>query len=169
VGGPVDVDIVLKGGETLDLGNGRSLKVIHTPGHSKGSIAIVYGEDGALFSGDSIPLKGAVPIYEDVLSSIKSIKKLKDIKGLKALFASWDQPQQGKRVYELMDEGLRYLQYIHDLVLKEKSSSPSASVKEISTRVLGTLGFPDAAQIPMVVKSIEGHLKVADRKDLLAA
>jgi len=31
---------------------------------------------------------------------------------LEVLLASWDEPQRGDRVYELMDEGLRYFQHL---------------------------------------------------------
>jgi hydroxyacylglutathione hydrolase len=40
---------VLKGGETLHL-LGREVKVLHTPGHSPGSLSYVFGS--AVFSGD---------------------------------------------------------------------------------------------------------------------
>jgi glyoxylase-like metal-dependent hydrolase (beta-lactamase superfamily II) len=43
----------LSGGETLDLG-GRKLQIIHTPGHSPGSICIYEQEKGHLFTGDTL-------------------------------------------------------------------------------------------------------------------
>ena len=38
----------------IDLGDGKELKVIHVPGHTKGSIALYYEPEGALFSGDFV-------------------------------------------------------------------------------------------------------------------
>jgi len=46
-------DRILKDGEILDLGNVK-LKVIHTPGHSPGSICLYEPESKSLFSGDTI-------------------------------------------------------------------------------------------------------------------
>ena len=40
-------------GETIDLGD-RHLTVIHTPGHSPGSIALWEAASGILFSGDAV-------------------------------------------------------------------------------------------------------------------
>ena len=168
VGGPVEVDLVLRDGDTLDLGDGLTLEVVHTPGHSKGSISLLLREEGALFSGDALPVAGVLPIYEDVSSSIRSIRRLRGIKGLKVLFASWDAPHRGKdRVYELIDGGLRYFQHIHETVRKVTANFPSLDSRELSSRVLRELGLSEGAPPTIVVKSIEAHLKEIECQDLL--
>lgn len=48
---PFKPDILLAGGETLNVA-GIPLKVIHTPGHTKGSVC--YVADGKIFSGDTL-------------------------------------------------------------------------------------------------------------------
>jgi len=52
-------DRELKGGETLDLGDCK-LKVIHTPGHTPGSICLYEEKSKSLFSGDTIFANGGV-------------------------------------------------------------------------------------------------------------
>lgn len=167
VEGPVQVNHELRDGDNLDLGDGQTLKVIHTPGHSRGSISLIYEEEGALFSGDAIPAVGGVPIYEDVLASIMSIRKLKETKGLNILFASWDEPCHGDRVYTLMDEGLSYFQNIHEVVCKEKENAPSLDPIDVAAPVLKSLGLPETSLIPIVVKSIKAHLGICDYQDIL--
>jgi glyoxylase-like metal-dependent hydrolase (beta-lactamase superfamily II) len=49
----VKVDVGLKGGEKLDLA-GVKFDVLHTPGHSKGSICLLNNEEKVLFSGDTL-------------------------------------------------------------------------------------------------------------------
>jgi glyoxylase-like metal-dependent hydrolase (beta-lactamase superfamily II) len=44
-------------GDTLDLGGGRSLELIYTPGHAKHHIGVHDSETGAIFSGDSVGVK----------------------------------------------------------------------------------------------------------------
>ena len=44
-------------GERLDLGGGRFLDLLHTPGHAKHHIAAFDGDTGALFVGDSVGVK----------------------------------------------------------------------------------------------------------------
>jgi glyoxylase-like metal-dependent hydrolase (beta-lactamase superfamily II) len=55
---PSKADRLLKDGDVLDLGN-RRLRVLHTPGHSEGSICLL-SEDGLLFTGDTVY---AGPLY----------------------------------------------------------------------------------------------------------
>jgi glyoxylase-like metal-dependent hydrolase (beta-lactamase superfamily II) len=47
------VDFALVGGDTLEL-CGLSFLVLHTPGHSQGSICLYHAADGVLFSGDTL-------------------------------------------------------------------------------------------------------------------
>jgi len=163
----VEVDMVIRDGDHLDLGAGQTLKVIHTPGHSRGMISLWFAEEGALFSGDAIPVKGGVPIYADVLESIKSIRKLKQIEGVKVLLSSWNDPALGDRTYEGMDEGLSYFQNLHEILRKRIAASPSLAIKELCARVLKDLGLPETFLNPNVVASIEAHLKEMRHQDLL--
>ncbi len=49
----LQVDIKLKDGDSINLGN-LDLQVIHTPGHSEGSICLYEPRSKSLFSGDTI-------------------------------------------------------------------------------------------------------------------
>lgn len=75
-------DVILKGGETLKVGE-LKLEIIHTPGHSPGSICIKAGD--ILFSGDTLfknnigkyNLSGGS--YDDIINSVKNkLMKLDD-------------------------------------------------------------------------------------------
>lgn len=78
---PVDVDVRLKEGDRI----GR-LAVIHTPGHTPGSIALYDGEDSVLFVGDTARyLKGKLvgppeQFTPDMGQAKSSILKLSDLK-----------------------------------------------------------------------------------------
>jgi glyoxylase-like metal-dependent hydrolase (beta-lactamase superfamily II) len=56
---PSRADRLLEEGDLLELG-GRSLRVLHTPGHSPGSICLLDEEEGLLFTGDTVY---AGPLY----------------------------------------------------------------------------------------------------------
>ncbi len=139
VGGSVNIDKILEDGDVLELGDIR-LEVFHTPGHSKGSISLLLHEDKALLAGDVIPLAGSIPIYEDVLASVRSIKKLRSIEGLDVLLTSWDNPRKGNEVYRMMDEGLSYLQRIHEIVIKISGETTTLTSEEWSKQILTELG-----------------------------
>ena len=167
VGGSVEIDSGLKDGDEVDLGDGKTLEIFHTPGHSKGAISLLFNKDKALFTGDAVPKPDTVPIYEDVATSIESIKKLKQINGLKVLMASWDDPQFGASVYPSMDAGLQWFQQIHEAVLTETAGSDALDPKGLCPRVLKRLGFPEIPLVPIVVTSIGAHLKLLDKQQLI--
>jgi glyoxylase-like metal-dependent hydrolase (beta-lactamase superfamily II) len=56
---PIDAQRVrgVADGERLDLGGGRALQLLHTPGHAKHHIAAFDADTGALFVGDSVGVK----------------------------------------------------------------------------------------------------------------
>jgi len=55
---PAEPDVLLHGGETLDLA-GLHLDVIHTPGHTKGGICFALKNERKLFVGDTLFLEGS--------------------------------------------------------------------------------------------------------------
>jgi hydroxyacylglutathione hydrolase len=167
VAGPVPVERLLEDGEVFDLGCGLKLQVLHTPGHSKGSISILLLGYMVLFTGDAIPVPGAMPVYEDVLASVASIKKLKSVSGLTHLLPSWDEPRKGKQIYQRMDEGLAYLQRIHDAVRKCSDNNPGAAPMELCGAVVGELGLSAEAVNPLVARSFAANLAIRDRKNIL--
>jgi hydroxyacylglutathione hydrolase len=63
----------LEDGENLDLG-GVTLKVIHLPGHSVGSIGLFNEEHRLLISGDTIYADGAIGRYDLVSANAGELK-----------------------------------------------------------------------------------------------
>ena len=72
VGGPVKVDHELADGEMVEPNETRAgeMIVFHTPGHSKGSISLFLQSEGALFSGDVVPVAGDLLVYDDAVGSV---------------------------------------------------------------------------------------------------
>lgn len=80
----LDMDIELEGGDNIRLGD-RIFRVVHTPGHTSGSICLYDKDDGVLLSGDSIQGHG-VPDDErgplvrtsraEYVASMKKLMKL---------------------------------------------------------------------------------------------
>lgn len=77
---PSTADQLLEDGDILNLG-GRSLRVLHTPGHSQGSVCLLSEEEGLFFSGDTVY---AGPLYiqledSDFSTYRESMKRLSDL------------------------------------------------------------------------------------------
>ena len=76
------VDVRLKDNEHIDLGD-VSLRVIHTPGHTRGSICLYEPESKSLFSGDTVFPYGSIGRTDlpggsarDLVTSIKKLTEL---------------------------------------------------------------------------------------------
>lgn len=168
VSGPVAVNKSLQDGDVIDLGCGLKLQVIHTPGHSRGSLSLLLQGYNILFSGDLVPVPGEMPLYEDALASVRSIKRLKELKDIRQLLASWDEPRKGNGVYERLDEGLHYLQRIHDSVRRfAEKNGHTLEPMELSKNVLEDLGIPPEAADPLVALSFASHLALRGQKKII--
>lgn len=84
-------------GQTFDLGD-RELKIIHTPGHTRGSICILDLQKNRLYVGDSICEKGVL-LHFDHSTSLdifqKSLNKLRDV------YPLFDEIYPGHQMYPL--------------------------------------------------------------------
>ena len=160
VGGAVPVTRELKEGNTVSWEKGKTIRVLETPGHSLGSISLFFEEEGGLFTGDAIPAVGTIPIYVDPRASIQSIQKLKEVPGVKYLFSSWHEPISENEVSTIMEEGIRYIQKIDEIVNDLSKTMPlETSGEELSLRALERLGIKTNKVLPMVRTTFESHRK----------
>ena len=156
VEGPVRIDRLLADGDQIEIGGGRSLAVIHTPGHSRGSISLFLADEGVLISGDAIPVRGEIPVYDDPIASIRSIERLEGLAGVKILLPSWDSPKRGGEVHRAMADGKEIVRALQTAVADaaEKDSDPA----RVTRRVAAALGLPETA-LPVIARTVAGHLK----------
>ena len=168
VGGSVQVDHELVDGDTIEPDETRAgeMVVFHTPGHSKGSISLYLQSEGALFSGDVIPVVGDLPVYDDAVGSVQSVKRLRGIAGIRILLSSWDEPRRKDAAYQQMNKGLEYLQKIHEAVLTSEQDD-SSDIFVLTQKTAAALGLPPQAVNPLLARTFAANLLVRDRKNLL--
>lgn len=86
-------DVLLNGGETLDI-SGLKVKVIHTPGHSKGGVCYVVGNK--IFVGDTLFFTsyGRTDFYDGNAKDLKNsiVNKLFNLKGNYTLLPGHGEP-----------------------------------------------------------------------------
>jgi hydroxyacylglutathione hydrolase len=165
VGGSVQLDFELTDGDSIEPDETRSgeMLVFHTPGHSPGSVSLFMHSEGALFSGDAIPVTGDMPVYDDAFASVKSIKRLRGLVGVRVLLQAWAEPTKGDEVYRQMDQGVAYLQMIHEAVLASAGSG-SPDLMELTRKTATALGLPPSAVNPLFARTIAANLRVRDRE-----
>ena len=160
VEGSVVVNRELRDGDTISWGKGRTIRVLETPGHSPGSISFYDEEEEALFTGDAVPAAGTLPIYVDPRTSIESIRKLQKISPVKHLLSSWHEPVSGNQIQPILEEGIRYIQKIDEIVVDLSKTMPAeTSGEELSLRALERLGIRTNKVLPMVRTTFESHRK----------
>ena len=80
---PARVDHILEDGDVIDLGKGVALRVIHSPGHSAGSVCFFWEREGILITGDSVcgagSRPGAMPVIFDPERYGRSVARLATI------------------------------------------------------------------------------------------
>lgn len=166
VGGSIAVDRILADGEKVDLGKDITCEVLHTPGHSRGSVALIFENEQAMITGDALPVPNDLPIYEDLVASVHSIKRLKEVKNIELLLSSWEAPIHGcEQIHQRIDDGLLYLRRIHETVLKAKSEG-GEELMELCRDVVKGLGLPLLAANPLVARSFAANLAVMEGMNL---
>lgn len=162
VNGPVTIDQLLEDGEVLDLGASIPCRVIHTPGHSKGSISLYFENDRTLFTADSLPLQGDLPIYENIADCVASLTKIKRTENVKTLISSLEAPiEKHEAIEKRINEGFEYLKTIHKAVLIERNAGKE-DLNELTKEVVKKIGLPPLAANPITARAFASSLEAED-------
>lgn len=159
VAGSVPVDQLLNEGDSIDLGDDLVMKVMHTPGHSHGSISLYLENDKTMITGDVIPIPGDMPIYDDPLVLIESLRKLREIAEVRVLLSSWDEPQSGDSISTVIENGIKYIDNIHNSVIDVAKACPSIEITDLCSGVLKKLELPQYMANPLVARSFASSLR----------
>lgn len=151
----VKIDEFLCDGQMIMVAGGPALKIIHTPGHSKGSVNVEFIEDRILFTADSVPLKNDIPNYDNFSDLMRSLGRIEDI-DFDVFLSSWTAPLFNKEEIKLLiEEGKNYMEKI-DAVVKDcylGTNNPEACKIAIAK-----LGLPPFLANPLVDGAFKSHL-----------
>jgi len=153
----VKIDRLVKRNDHIKLEEDIALKVIHTPGHSKGSISLLIENKGVLICADCLLLPGNLPIYEDAVEAIHSINKLKEIKNIKWLLSSWDDPSSGNQISINFNQSLSYFKAIHKSIVDIEKAEELSPI-DLYKQVIEKMGLPSVAINPLVAKSFQSNI-----------
>jgi hydroxyacylglutathione hydrolase len=168
VAGPVSVGRLLDKGDTLSAGKGLTLEVLHVPGHTPGSIALLLREEMALFTGDSVQAPGRMPIFDDPAALVRSIRRLKGITGLAHYLPGHDQPAEGALAYKKFDDSLAHIRRFHAAVREaagEIRGTPDPQA--IAARALALLNLQPAPNPAMTSQIILADLNATGLDKIL--
>ncbi len=155
----VQLDWVLKDGQIFEADEDINLQIIHSPGHSKGSVNILFREDKILFTADSIPVKNDIPNYDNFNDLMKSLNCIKTNQDYSILLTSWTPPLTSqKEIKNILDEGESYLKLLDETVKCNYIGKEPDALK-FCKKVISKLKLPEFYVNPIVDKAFKGHKK----------
>jgi len=155
---PVKVDQFISHDQEFNIGNDKVIRFIHSPGHSKGSVNILFIEDNILFTADSIPLMNDIPNYDNYHDLIKSLDTIETYRDNNILLTSWTPPMDDwVEIEKLLHEGKAYMNRIHSAVMDNYQTADNHSLDSCRATV-ESLGLPVFIVNPIVDKAFRSHL-----------
>jgi glyoxylase-like metal-dependent hydrolase (beta-lactamase superfamily II) len=151
LGGDAPVDLGLRGGETLRLGPGRRLELLHLPGHTPGHlglwdpdarVAIVI--DAALADGiyDRAGNRLIPPRYYDAVAYRKTIRRIRALEPELLLTAHYG-PMSGSEASAFCERSLAYVDAV-ETVVRDGRAAGETGLRQLTQRVNERLGpFPE--------------------------
>lgn len=162
----VKIDRFLKDSEKIELEDGLIIEVIHTPGHSCGSISLFVKNEYALICGDSLLLPGSLPIYDNASQAVISILKLKKIEGVNTLLSSWSEVVTDEGVTAKMDKSIGYFKALHKIITGIPNAN-NLQPMDLCKQVIEKMGLPPVAVNPLVAKSFQSNICNKDNSVLI--
>lgn len=151
LGGDAPVDLGLRGGETIRLGSGRRLEVLHLPGHTPGHIGLWDAStrvaiiiDAALYDGiyDRAGNRLIPPRYYDAEAYRRTIRRIRALEPELLLTAHFA-PMGGGEAREFCDRSLAYVDQV-EAIVRERRADGLTGLRELTEHVNQRLGpFPE--------------------------
>jgi glyoxylase-like metal-dependent hydrolase (beta-lactamase superfamily II) len=154
VSGPVRVDTFVSDGDGIEMGD-FDLGVVHTPGHSPGSITLWSASDRTAITGDAVPVPGDLPIYDDAHATLLSLRRLRGL-GIEVMLSAWTGALRGHEVNKRLDAATLLVQSVHRSVVRHCQGSEITP--QLVEAVLQDIGLPTTLANPMIARTIRSHL-----------
>lgn len=143
-------------GEVIRLEPGITLKVIGTPGHSCDELSYLFMEKHCIFVGDTIPVKGDIPIWINKKDSTASLKRLAAIDDIDRLYPAWDVTYEKEQIAEKIQEALELIDCIQEYVNKNKRQA--TDLEKITECVCQQMGTPEFLKNSLFRRTIASML-----------
>lgn len=154
----VVIDEFVTHDQEIAIGKDMTIKIIKSPGHSKGSVNILFIEDKILFTADSIPLKNDIPNYDNYLDLKESLEAISTNRDYKILLTSWTPAiSDPEEIKMLIDDGTEYLRKI-DRVVKECYDIDQINSSDNCKKVISKLGLPPFLANPLTDRAFKSHI-----------
>ncbi|MGI8929460.1 MAG: MBL fold metallo-hydrolase [Candidatus Limnocylindrales bacterium] len=154
LGREVGVDRVLEDGDIVDLGADVRLQVVHSPGHTRGSVCYWWEATGLLITGDSSQARGSrlggLPVLEEPTAYPASLRRAEAIGARTLLMGHAFKGPSGDlgpvasegRVADIFRESHRVHEALAGAFEQIRAEAPGASGGEVARGVVDRLREP---------------------------
>ncbi len=155
--GSVRITQPLQEGDILDLG-GCHLRVLHTPGHSAGSLSLIVEPDGLIITGDALISAVAAPFYDDPAAVRASIAKLqRELMGGRRAVASHT-PTPSLVDERALDETMTIVERMGVAVKQARAELDGGDEDTLVRRALDLAGWQQQPVMPLTRITVHAHL-----------
>ncbi len=151
VAGPVPVDQLLHHGDVLALDPSVHLTVLHTPGHSAGSISLWDQQRGCVICGDAVPVPHELPVFDNVQQSLASLARIEACQA-GMLLSAWAEPVHAPALQTTLQKAADWLRQI-ETVVHQLAGSSRPDPQELCSHVVAELGLPPLAVNPIMART----------------
>lgn len=173
---PVPVDIGLTGGERLHLGDGWHVEILHTPGHSLGSISVWDPSSWSLAIGDAVLWNAVLladgasafpPTYRYVETYVATIQRLQGMT-IDRLLTSHYPLYEGPAVQGFLAESRAYVDRVDASLRQRLDEDGPLTLAQLTVRLGPILGdWPEPAS-QYLCYPLLGHLERLERGGLIS-
>jgi glyoxylase-like metal-dependent hydrolase (beta-lactamase superfamily II) len=168
LGPPVHLDRVVSGDDSIELG-GRRAQILHTPGHSPGSVVAWLPEDATVVIGDAAMGRGIPfvdgslmypPMYAPPAAYLATIARLEDLRP-RVILSGHEPPLEDEEAMHYLDESRIAANRISALVREALADGRPRTLAEVCAVVAdGYGGLPSdgATNLAMTVDGTLGEL-----------
>jgi glyoxylase-like metal-dependent hydrolase (beta-lactamase superfamily II) len=161
------MDLAFSGGETIRIGDGWNLEVLHVPGHSHGHLALYDALHKTAFVGDAIHGRGcpfatgglAIPVtyyYIDIyLSTLRYFEHLP----MDTLYSGHWPTMRGEEIRDFIAESRQTVEILDRAILASLKKNPKGlTMKEFLDVAAQAMGDWPPEQLILAMFPVKGHL-----------
>lgn len=171
------IDLVLSGGETIQLAKDWTLRFWHVPGHSQGHLAAYDERNHAAFTSDAVQANGYPsieggmafgPTYYTVDAYLSTVQFLENLP-IEHMFTGHWPASHGAGVGAFLDHSRQFVLRADELLgAYFRAHHGGITLKKILADLSGKLGdWPDA-MAPFLQFALHGHLTRLEQRGIVA-
>ncbi len=141
----ITADQYVKDNDKITVGDGIELRVLHLPGHTKGSVGYYWEEEGILIAGDAIQglgsPDGSLPIIFDLPDYKESINRLLDLPlrtlvfthAYRGMHLAPSTIRRGREINQYLSDSKEFAERFWETLLKQTSDRRDPFIKRADT------------------------------------